>query len=190
MPAVVAFWVLFYVWIGSETFLAWRLRRSRSADAVASDARSIWVLIGSIWIGMTVGFQLAFLVPGAAFTQHRLLLFVAGMAVALAGLLFRWYSIWYLGESFTSVVATRPDQRVVNTGPYRWIRHPSYTGALLTVVGFLTCLTNPLALLGFVFPLIGYGYRIRVEEQTLVRNLGEPYRSYMGQTKRLIPFII
>jgi protein-S-isoprenylcysteine O-methyltransferase Ste14 len=81
------------------------------------------------------------------------------------------------------------DQHVVDTGPYRWIRHPSYTGSLLTIAGFLLCATNWAALAGVVPVLVGLLYRIRVEEQALSEELGDAYRSYASRTKRLIPFV-
>lgn len=190
LPVVLAFWTAFYVWAGSEFFLGWRLTRRKSTSAIDQDAGSKWILISSIWLGIAVGLVLAVLAPSLAFTENRPLLFWIGIAVALLGLALRWYSIWYLGQSFTCEVATRPDQAVVETGPYRWLRHPSYTGGLLTVFGLLLCLTNPLAFVGFVVTLAGYAYRIRVEERVLSRELGESYQRYMKRTKRLIPFVL
>ena len=75
-------------------------------------------------------------------------------------------------------------------GPYRWVRHPSYTGSLLTIAGVLLCLVNVASLFALIIPLAGYAYRIRVEEDALVRSLGEPYRAYMRRTRRLIPFVV
>lgn len=188
IAGVVLFWSVFYLWVGSELFLGWKTRLT--TGSVASDAGSRWFLISSVWLGVAVGFSLAFAVPAAAFMSGRPQLLYLGIALMLAGLAFRWYSIRVLGKSFTYVVATRPDQQVVETGPYRLIRHPSYTGALLTILGVLVALTNPLSFLGLLLPLAGYTYRIRVEEGALVRNLGEPYQSYMRRTKRLIPFLV
>ena len=188
LPGIVLFWIVFYIWIGSEMFLGWKLRPTKGA--VVSDAGSKWILVASIWLGVWLGFALAVLVPAAAFTSGRLPLFYIGIALMLAGLALRWYSIRVLGRSFTYTVATRPDQRVVEVGPYRWIRHPSYTGALITIFGALVCMTNPLAFLGLLPPLAGYAYRIHVEERTLIQNLGEPYRAYMQRTKRLLPFLV
>jgi protein-S-isoprenylcysteine O-methyltransferase Ste14 len=188
IPGVVVFWLVFYVWVGSEMFLGWKLRPG--AGAVATDAGSRWLLISSIWLGIALGFALAFAVPAAAFTSERRTLFYLGIALMVVGLAFRWYSIRVLGSSFTYVVHTRPDQQVVEKGPYRWIRHPSYTGALLTIVGVFVALTNPLSFLGLIPPLAGYTYRIRVEESALVRDLGEPYVDYMRRTKRLVPFLL
>ena len=107
-----------------------------------------------------------------------------------AGIAFRWYSILVLGKSFTVDVATRPEQRVVESGPYRLIRHPSYTGSLLTLLGVLLCCVNWLSLLAMAIGIAGYAYRIRVEEAALAEGLGDEYRDYMRRTRRLIPFIV
>lgn len=190
IPLVIVYWSVLYVWVGSEVFLGWRLTRRKSKAAVDSDAGSKWILIASIWLGVTIGIGLAAAVPSLAIQHDRHLLFWIGIAIAVAGMALRWYSIWYLGQSFTCEVAIRPDQTVVDRGPYRRLRHPSYTGSLLTVLGLLICLTNLLAVAGFLFALAGYAYRIRVEERVLARELGEPYRRYMRRTKRLIPFVV
>ncbi|HEX2646416.1 MAG TPA: isoprenylcysteine carboxylmethyltransferase family protein, partial [Candidatus Dormibacteraeota bacterium] len=189
LASMVVFWTVFYVWAGSELFLGWRLTR-RGTTATARDAGSKWVLISAIWLGVALGIALALLATPIAFRAGRAMLFAVGIVVALLGMSLRWYSIWYLGRSFTCEVATRPDQEVVDTGPYRRVRHPSYAGGLLTVIGLLLCLTNPAAFAGFVVVLAGYAYRIRVEERVLARELGDPYRSYMRRTKRLIPFLV
>ena len=73
--------------------------------------------------------------------------------------------------------------------PYRWIRHPSYTGTLLTITGVLLAATNWLALVGILPVLAALLYRMHVEEQALSEQLGEPYRAYMRRTKRLLPFV-
>lgn len=75
-------------------------------------------------------------------------------------------------------------------GPYRWIRHPSYTGALITLFGVGLALGNWLSLIVIlVAGFTGYSYRVMVEERTLLTALGEPYREYMKHTKRFIPFV-
>jgi protein-S-isoprenylcysteine O-methyltransferase Ste14 len=76
-------------------------------------------------------------------------------------------------------------------GPYRLIRHPSYTGLLILFLGYGLCLTNWLSLLVLMgCALIGLGYRINVEEHVLEARLGQPYHEYMRRTKRLIPFVL
>ncbi len=117
-------------------------------------------------------------------------IFALWLALMLLGLVLRWCAISVLGRSFTVTVGIRAEQRVVERGPYQYVRHPSYTGSLLTIAGILLCCTNALSLLSFLLPIAGYAYRIRVEERAHIEGLGEPYRAYMRRTRRLIPFIL
>lgn len=187
--SVVAFWIVLYVWIGAELGLGYRRRRLPSG-AADHDSGSKWWLIGSIWSTVMVGIGLAFAFPDAALQSGRTAVFIAGLFLMVAGMALRWYSIWVLGASFTCDVATRPGQEVVQSGPYRWMRHPSYSGGLLTVLGVLVCCVNLASFAAFVLAVAGYAHRIRIEERALATDLGAPYRDYMGRTKRLIPFLI
>jgi protein-S-isoprenylcysteine O-methyltransferase len=79
---------------------------------------------------------------------------------------------------------------VIDSGPYRFVRHPSYTGALIAFVGFGLCLGNWLSLLLITLPIsAAFLWRIRVEERALLEALGDNYRAYMERTKRLLPFV-
>jgi len=83
---------------------------------------------------------------------------------------------------------SQPSTSCVDSGPYRYVRHPTYTGALLTFVGLGFCFGNWLTLLFLTLPIIGaFLWRIRIEERALTEALGEDYRAYMRRTKRLIP---
>ena len=186
---VVGFWVVFYIWIGSEIWLGYRRRRLPSGATDRDSGSKAWV-IGSVWTAVSLGIGLAFAFPGIAIKSGRTEVFVAGLVLMVAGIALRWYAVLVLGTSFTVNVATRPGQPVVESGPYRWIRHPSYTGGLLTLLGVLVCCCNPVSLLSVVFALGGYARRIRIEEKALATDLGAPYRDYMRRTKRLIPFLV
>ena len=87
-------------------------------------------------------------------------------------------------------MALHPDHRVVRAGPYRWLRHPSYSGALIAFAGLGVLAGNAWSL-GII--LIGTGaafaYRIAVEERALRARLGEEYTDYSRVTRRLIPFL-
>jgi protein-S-isoprenylcysteine O-methyltransferase Ste14 len=186
---VIVFWVLFYVWIGAELWLGFR-RRDLPSGATDRDSGSKAWVIGSVWTTAALGIALAFGFPDVAIKTGRTEVFIAGLVLMLAGMVLRWYAVWVLGASFTVDVATRPGQAVVESGPYRWIRHPSYTGGLLTLLGVLVCCCNPVSLAALVFALGGYAYRIKIEEEALATDLGAPYRDYMRRTKRLIPFLV
>ena len=100
----------------------------------------------------------------------------------------RVWSVVVLGRSFRTTVEVDAAQPVVSRGPYRWVRHPSYTGLLLIAVGFgLALSTWPGLVICLVLPAVAILRRIGVEENELTRVLGDPYRDYRSHTKRLIP---
>jgi protein-S-isoprenylcysteine O-methyltransferase Ste14 len=113
---------------------------------------------------------------------------VAGLIVMWLGLAIRFWAIAALGRAFRTTVEVDPGQAVVSTGPYRWVRHPSYSGLLLIVAGFGLAVGNWLALvICIVLPLPALLRRMQVEEAELTSVLGDHYRAYRAQTKRLIP---
>ncbi len=132
-----------------------------------------------------------FKVPATAITSARTFLFWLGILLIYAGIALRLYAIHVLGASFTTAVAVASEQTVIETGPYRLIRHPSYTGFLITLLGLGLSSTNWLSLLVLMgCALIGLSYRIHVEEHVLQEHLGQRYQEYMRRTKRLIPFVL
>ena len=187
--SIVTFWIVFYVWIGGELWLGSR-RRSLPAGSTDHDARSKWWLIGSVWASVGIGMWIALLFPATAIAVGRTPVFIAGLALMVAGMALRWYSIRVLGMSFTCEVSTRPGQQVVDSGPYHWVRHPSYTGGLLTVLGVLVCCCNLASPAALIVAVAGYANRIKVEEGALEKGLGPAYSEYMRRTKRLIPFVV
>jgi protein-S-isoprenylcysteine O-methyltransferase len=162
-------------------------RRSRNRG-VSRDRHSLLILWVVIMLSIWLSIQCVSWFPDATL-PHRRATYLLGMALFGLGVILRWYSIWYLGRYFTVDVAIAPEQRVINTGPYRFIRHPSYTGALLALIGFALCLGNWMSILCMV-PIVGaFLWRIHVEERVLIDALAEDYRVYMQGTRRLIPWI-
>jgi protein-S-isoprenylcysteine O-methyltransferase Ste14 len=160
------------------------------SGAQTRDRASRFVLLISIFVVIFLGIRAAFNARQFAISGDRMLLFCTGIFLILAGAAFRWYSIWVLGKFFTRVVSIQAGQTVVEKGPYRFIRHPSYSGAMLSFLGFGLALTNWLSLALIILgTVIGYGYRVSVEEKALVEGIGQPYRDYMQHTKRFIPFV-
>ncbi len=111
-----------------------------------------------------------------------------GQLAMLLGISVRSWALLVLGRFFTTRVSFQEGHRLVTGGPYRWVRHPSYTGALLSLLGF------PLAcgsLLGLVVALVvvpgAFVYRIHVEEQALREGFGPAYEQYSSRTYRLVP---
>jgi protein-S-isoprenylcysteine O-methyltransferase Ste14 len=184
----VALWTALLIWGLPELVGSWR-QRSRPG-AIRRDRRSEAILLGSFLLGL----MLAFAAMGVTQTRipwQRPAFFWTGILLILAGVCVRWYAIRVLGASFTRDVAVRADQVVVDRGPYRLIRHPSYSGTLVTLLGVgLTTLNWASLVLLVGCSLAGLLYRVRVEEQALLEHLGAPYAAYMGRTHRFIPYVI
>jgi protein-S-isoprenylcysteine O-methyltransferase len=171
----------------SEIALA--ISRRSAASASKRDRYSLlllWAVIGSsIYASLSISYRF----PSARLPDWPAL-YLAGLLLFIAGLILRWSAIIHLGRFFTVDVAIAREHRVVETGPYRWLRHPSYTGSLLAFLGFGLCLGNYLSIIALLLPVTAaFLWRIHVEERALLDALDEAYRNYMQRTKRLIPFV-
>jgi protein-S-isoprenylcysteine O-methyltransferase Ste14 len=121
--------------------------------------------------------------PGAA-------AFTAGLVILVAGLVLRGWSIRTLGDYFTGRVMVSADQPVITAGPYRVLRHPSYTGFLLACAGVGLASANWAGLAAMaILPLTFILWRIHAEETALMATLGDRYRGYASHHKRLVPLI-
>jgi len=128
-------------------------------------------------------------VPAAAL-PNTAATFGLGLSVVWLGLGLPWWSFRPLGRYFTFEVMTSADQRVITTGPYRFVRHPSYPGLLLIFAGLGLLLANWPGLAALILSsVIGLLYRIHVEEAALAAMVGDAYRSYAASHKRLLPFL-
>ena len=140
--------------------------------------------------GLVLGVLATKYVPGAALPGNEWLWVGLGCAVGLAGAALRFWAIRTLGAHFTRNLQIADDHRVVDGGPYRLVRHPSYTGSIVMFLGIGIGLGNALGLVALaVLPTVGYVERIPREEALLRRELGAPYDAYAGRTKRLVPGI-
>ncbi len=182
------FWAAFASWILPEV-IAWRVKRSADSSK-ARDQGSLTLIAVLWWIGIAMDFALSLLLPRAALSWNRTALFFAGICLLFLGVTLRWYSAAVLGKYFTFDVAIQSGQILIEVGPYRHIRHPSYSGALLSLLGFGLALGNwaglavALSCMGFA-----YAYRIRIEEAALASALGDTYKEYRKRTWRLVPFV-
>jgi protein-S-isoprenylcysteine O-methyltransferase Ste14 len=180
------------------TYAAWLLfefvtgRTRKSADSTkARDRGSFRLLIAMIWAGLALAFTFCFVLQQAAIPWLRTELFFVGIALMWAGIGLRYYAMRVLGRYFTFQVDVHSAQTVIEAGPYRYIRHPSYTGALITVIGLGLALGNWASIVAMLACIsVGYAYRIHVEEAALVGALGQPYKEYMSRTARLVPFVL
>jgi protein-S-isoprenylcysteine O-methyltransferase Ste14 len=162
--------------------------RSKGTVATSGDKGSLWVLYGLITLGYALSFAVGATRTGRLNSWDTL--FAIGSVLAVIGLAIRVQSILTLRQYFTYSVAKIEGHTLIETGLYGRIRHPGYLGQLLIFTGISVSLSNWLSILFMMLPvLIGFVYRIKVEEQFMLEQLGEKYASYQQRTKRLIPLI-
>jgi len=181
----VAFWAVFGVfWVG-EYAMRWRSRFNPSG--ARTERLSFLVIVGTIGAGVAGALVLASW-RTTEIIGGRWPVFVIGLAMMIAGVVIRQWAILVLGRYFTADVRVHADQAVIETGPYRWVRHPSYSGLIIFFVGLGLALTNwtSLALLAVV-PTFGLVVRIHSEERVLLGGLGEPYARFAATRRRLFP---
>lgn len=118
------------------------------------------------------------------------IVFWSGLVIAVAGIIFRLISINYLGLSFSSTVSTYENQKIITTGPYKYIRHPCYTGIIIMSIGFVLTAENwPSIIILLVIMISTLLYRVKIEEQYMIIKFGKEYEDYMKKTKKMIPFL-
>jgi protein-S-isoprenylcysteine O-methyltransferase Ste14 len=150
-----------------------------------ADRGTYWTIVIAQALAVILGLAARVAAPWADLPAW---VWAAGIVAMVAGTALRLWAVHALGDQFRRVVAVAPGQPVVTSGPYRWVRHPSYTGALLIFGGFGLALANALSLLVLVvLPGLAYLRRIRVEEAELESVLGERYLAYARGRARLVP---
>lgn len=153
------------------------------------DGGSIALLLGCVAVAFVLAVRIARL-PVGALPGPPAAQLACGLAVMWAGLALRTWSILSLGGQFRAIVVIQRDHRLVTTGPYRYVRHPSYTGALVAALGFGIALGHWTSVLVLVVGwAIGVAYRIRVEEAALSEAFGPEYEAYRSRTRRLVPWL-
>jgi protein-S-isoprenylcysteine O-methyltransferase Ste14 len=180
--------ILFYGWTASEVCLV-IVTRTRKSGGTLHDRGSLFILWGTIvgsifaaeWLHDNVP---APMFPGALWPRY------AAIFLMIAGLLIRWTAILSLGKAFSVNVAIRTTQTLCQSGPYRLVRHPSYSGMLICFLAIGLAQRNWIGAAVVIVPTTAAVlYRIHVEEAALIEGFGSQYQSYRRTTKRLIPGI-
>ena len=180
------FIVIWSLWFLSEIFLN-RLLRSGKQDQKDQDKGSLHLIWITIAAANTLGVLFAAYIPFPI--GHGLTLPLTGLAIIVCGMIIRFVSVWSLGKYFTVDVTIRKNHKIKTDGIYKRVRHPSYTGSILSFIGFGISLNNWISLAVVAIPVIWTMlYRIRIEEQLLTEQFGKEYLDYKKKTRRLIPF--
>lgn len=189
-PYGLVFWaVTIWAFLPEQKIVQGGIEGGKEADS--KDSGSMRVLLGGMGIAFFLAYPLAFVQAWWFPSGARMVLYAVGVAMIFLGSLLRRYCWRTLGEYFTGDVRARADQPVIRTGPYRLVRHPSYTAGMMMNIGIGLALGSWVSsVLLTIATIATYMFRVRVEERALLGAIGEPYRSYMKESKRFIPYIV
>jgi len=111
------------------------------------------------------------------------------VAAIAAGFAFCWWARVHLGRLWSGKITKKQDHHVVDTGPYRIVRHPIYTGILLAVIATMAAKGTVLGILGGALLWVGLWMKARMEETWLRQELGpDAYDAYRRRVPMLVPF--
>jgi protein-S-isoprenylcysteine O-methyltransferase Ste14 len=148
-----------------------------------------WILIAGLVSQIVPVVEWAYFGPSLAGPA----LFVAqgvGATCLIGGIVFRIWSIRHLGKFFTATVQIKSDHQLLTSGPYAIVRHPSYLGAFLALIGSSVLLASPVGFTtSIVLLTLAYRKRLAIEEEVLIGCFGDKYRAYQQDTARIIPLL-
>lgn len=189
MTSVRILWlVLCLVWIAAEIFLA-RRTAVHAGSVLNTERRSQRVL----WISILISLSLALGFKHLAWAPIKLEYLprqAMAMALFISGLYLRYTAVMQLGRFFTTNVAIQQEHRLIQEGPYRWLRHPAYTGLLIALFAAGVAMGDFIALASLLIPTVwAFSRRIEIEERMLLAEFGNVYADFCQATWRLLPWV-
>ncbi|WP_415880349.1 methyltransferase family protein [Methylomonas sp. TEB] len=189
MTSVRILWlVLCLVWIAAEIALA-RRTALQAGPVVNTERRSQRIL----WISILASLAVAFWFKSLAWAPIRID-YLPRQALAMllfaSGLYLRYAAVMKLGRFFTTNVLIQQEHRLIKEGPYRWLRHPAYTGLLIALFAAGVAMGDFIALALLLMPTAwAFILRIEIEERMLLAEFGAVYADFCLSTWRLLPWI-
>ena len=178
---------LWLIWEAYWIISAWGVKRAASKEPLTSRI--------PVLIGLVLGFVLL-LAPswlGSFFGQRFLpdsdTLYFIGLAVLLFGVYWAFWARHKLGTNWSGRVTIKEDHELVTRGPYRFVRHPIYTGVLFAFTGTTLALGRVGNLFAITVMLAIFVHKIRLEEKLLDQHFGSKYADYRKSAKTLIPLV-
>ena len=180
-------WLLFlFYWLWS----ARRVKSSARGESAPARFFKYWlpIIVNLALMWPTRWYQGTWL--GVRFVPLTPWLPTLALALAAAGLLFACWARSILGSNWSAVVQVKQDHELIESGPYRYVRHPIYTGLLLALAGTALLLGEWRAVLGFVIMFVSFWRKLRLEEAWLREYFGPAYGQYMQRVKAIVPGLL
>jgi protein-S-isoprenylcysteine O-methyltransferase Ste14 len=176
-------------WICSEFLLTYYRRRKKPNEVDPTTKIFLFVIYSAIVISSLISFLWNDFNIGTIAGRIENIK-ITGAAVIILGMMLRWYSIVILGKYFTANITILENHVLFKNKIYKYIRHPSYLGAIISYTGFGIFLCNWISLAILVVAITSVNlYRIKYEEKLLLSHFGDDYKEYMKKTKKFIPFL-
>jgi protein-S-isoprenylcysteine O-methyltransferase Ste14 len=186
MLTVVAWCIFLGYWLWS----ARRLKRPTRAEPALPRLFKYWLPILLAILLMWPSAWLQGTVLGRRFMPYAEGIELSGLLLVYAGILFACWARYILGSNWSSEVQLKQDHELIARGPYRYVRHPIYTGVLLALFGTTAMLGECCGLLGFAIMFLSFWRKLRLEETWLGEHFGTAYADYMRRVKALIPGVL
>jgi protein-S-isoprenylcysteine O-methyltransferase Ste14 len=169
-------WIVFWIY--------WLVSASTSKESISGGWRTRLTGVGAVSV-----FLIAGVLRSGSLAVHNVILAVIGTVLFACGIALAVWARLYLGRNWGMPMTQRAEPELVTSGPYRFVRHPIYTGLLTAILG--TTLVNNLLGLIVVAALVAYFYYCgTVEERNLTATFPKAYPEYKSRTKMLIPFLL
>jgi protein-S-isoprenylcysteine O-methyltransferase Ste14 len=179
---IVALWVVWFVIWTSAAFFAKRTQRREPLATMLLER--VPVVAGFLMLVMSRRLPVAL--------TQRLIpegdgLALGALALVIAGMLFAYWARLHLGRNWSGEVVVKVGHTLVTDGPYRWVRHPIYSGMTMALVGSALATGAPYGFIGLALILFGFLVRVRLEEALMRETFPAAYDAYSRHTARLIP---
>ncbi len=182
IDTITYFSVLFFL---SELVLMITKRSKKNETKAKNDKKSLvlfWIIIP---LSLTIGF---FTANHQEWNKLNYFIAISGLSIFMIGVIIRWVAIIQLNKEFTVNVTITKNHNLKTDGMYKNIRHPSYLGLLLICSGLSISMNSIISLIVITIPILfAIIFRIKIEENTLIKEFGETYKDYMKKTYKIIP---
>lgn len=179
--------LMWLVWLLYWRAAAFGVKKTQRHETIASRMTHVVpLLIGVLLIAWP---RVPVLWLGALIFPRSLFTYWIGVALVFAGLSFSAWARLHLGSNWSATVTLKEQHELIRSGPYRWVRHPIYTGILLGLLGSAIARDEWRGLLGFVIATAAIVRKLRIEEHWMRELFGDAYMEYSKKVAALVPFV-
>ncbi|GAB1595649.1 methyltransferase family protein [Lysobacter claricitrinus] len=180
-------------WIVVLGYWLWSARSAKGAslqESLATRLVAYWIplLVAALLLGPGPWFGHSWL--REQFVPHTAPVYAVGLALAVAGAALAIYSRVLLGRNWSATVQLKHDHELIERGPYRFVRHPIYTGFLLLFLGNAVMVGDWRGLLAVAIVFVSFWRKLQLEEKWLGMHFGGAYLAYRRRTKALVPAVL